>query len=83
MIDDISALVAKHETFLNRGSSALELFYRLMVHLGRCVVTVIALPFIVLGFGIMVVYFQLAGLTRERAESLNQATNGLYRPQSL
>ena len=61
----------------------MELFYRLMLHLGRCVVTVITLPFLVVGFGIMMVYFQGAGLTQERAESLDHATNRLYQPRSL
>jgi hypothetical protein len=60
-----------------------ELFERLTVHLGRCVMTVIALPFIVLGFGIMMVHFHRAGLTQEQAESLDHASGRLYRPQSL
>lgn len=61
----------------------MELFERATVHLGRCVVTMIAVPFIVLGFGILIVYFQRAGLTQERAETLDHASNRLYRPQSL
>ena len=67
----------------SEGVSAVELFDRVTVHLGRCMVTMIALPFIVLGFGIMMVYFHRAGLTQEEAESLDHATDGLYRPQSL
>ena len=69
-----------HCTAASEGISAVELFNRAPVHPGRCVVTMTAVPVIVLGFGIMMVYFQRAGLTQERAEALDHASNRLYRP---